>query len=477
MRTRIKGVPRARLLSTRLRYHGQMRWVAIGASARRLGEKIGDEGRALRGGAPTTVLEEVHQFRPAVVLVDTAWVLQDGLDQICELRQIDASLVVVKVGPLDRMLLLRGGLDAEVVPDADCAVLVAEIRRLGAVRAGRGLRGAGERSVLLVDDNEDLIEGVAEMLRRRGYAVICAPDGVRGLECLRTHAIQVVLTDQVMPVLPGTELIAAARRYDPRVVSLITTGAPTLELAARALRHGALEVVMKPVSLHQVVSLVDAARTRWAMGRSAETVAQPSVLRVLLVAADQNHGGEVGRQLDRADFQVSARVRDVPAATAFLLQHSVDVVLFDILPSQVVSVEPLLRLRNAARGAAMVAISPPEVAFGEGLRIAGVTRFVAAIEQLAPTLQSAVQSRIAREHMDSVVGEILVAEAVRESLVARSREGALVVDKRGYILAASPVAATLLRGPGGSVVGDLFDVPDEAGVAHQMTIGAHFQHR
>jgi two-component system, chemotaxis family, chemotaxis protein CheY len=70
-------------------------------------------------------------------------------------------------------------------------------------------------SVLLVEDNEDLRETLADSLRADGYAVATACDGAEALEALRVGALPAVLvTDLMMPVMSGWELVSRLRRDD-----------------------------------------------------------------------------------------------------------------------------------------------------------------------------------------------------------------------------------------------------------------------
>ena len=87
------------------------------------------------------------------------------------------------------------------------------------------LRGAG-RTALVVEDEAGLREVIRRMLERHGYSVLVAADGPSGIALSREHegAIDVLLTDVVMPRMQGTELADAIRVERPDIAVVFMTG-------------------------------------------------------------------------------------------------------------------------------------------------------------------------------------------------------------------------------------------------------------
>ncbi|HKC61415.1 MAG TPA: response regulator [Myxococcales bacterium] len=109
--------------------------------------------------------------------------------------------------------------------------------------------------VLLVEDDADLAEVTQAVLQQEGLQVAVAHDGREGLDLIEKLHPQVVVTDLVMPVLDGLELIRRhAARPAPRapVIALSAVGAKLR--AARDL--GAAEVLLKPVFPHELLQSV-----------------------------------------------------------------------------------------------------------------------------------------------------------------------------------------------------------------------------
>jgi CheY-like chemotaxis protein len=109
--------------------------------------------------------------------------------------------------------------------------------------------------VLLVEDDVDLAEVTQAALEQEGLQVAIAHDGLEALELIDKLRPQVVVTDLVMPVLDGLELIRRhAARPAPRAPVIAVSAVGARLRAAREL--GAAEVLLKPVFPHELLQSV-----------------------------------------------------------------------------------------------------------------------------------------------------------------------------------------------------------------------------
>src|SRR5687767_1197585 len=106
-----------------------------------------------------------------------------------------------------------------------------------------------KRSVLFVDDMEDTAELLAECVRRRGYTTFASMSGGDALELVANEAIDVVVTDVMMPGMSGIDLCASLRALRPELMVLLVTGRNTLPVAIEAIRAGAYDYISKPVKI------------------------------------------------------------------------------------------------------------------------------------------------------------------------------------------------------------------------------------
>ena len=124
------------------------------------------------------------------------------------------------------------------------------------------MEGSGLR-VLLVEDDDDNRELMAEVLAASGYEVLSAASGQDGLRTLSEHSVDVVVTDVGMPGMGGLEMAKAAKAIAPAVPVVIVTGWAERDDITRARGRDVDAVLIKPVdpdALTQAVS--DVARGR-----------------------------------------------------------------------------------------------------------------------------------------------------------------------------------------------------------------------
>jgi CheY-like chemotaxis protein len=112
------------------------------------------------------------------------------------------------------------------------------------------------QSVLIVDDEFGLADITADLLRDAGYEVALAINGQLGLDSLAAQPADIVLTDLMMPVMDGPEMIRRMRA-DPRfaaIPAVLMTALPEAVPSGEAAQHDA--VLIKPFSLAEVLALV-----------------------------------------------------------------------------------------------------------------------------------------------------------------------------------------------------------------------------
>jgi CheY-like chemotaxis protein len=111
--------------------------------------------------------------------------------------------------------------------------------------------------VLVVDDDEAFCEMMARHLRRKGFQVESAKDGLDAVQILRSSGpFCVMVTDLMMPGLSGLELLRRARKLDPLIEVIVITASGSIEMAISALREdGAFDYLTKPLELITELSL------------------------------------------------------------------------------------------------------------------------------------------------------------------------------------------------------------------------------
>lgn len=112
------------------------------------------------------------------------------------------------------------------------------------------------RTVLVVDDEEDIRILVRRALEREGYSVVVAADGAEALDIARAQPLDVVVLDLLMPGMDGPAVLGELRRIAEDAPVIILTGYPDGELMARALEFSPVTLVAKPARLDKIVEAV-----------------------------------------------------------------------------------------------------------------------------------------------------------------------------------------------------------------------------
>lgn len=107
-----------------------------------------------------------------------------------------------------------------------------------------------ERSkrILLVDDQIDVCEAMARLLRRDGYEIHVASSAQDAMRLLERQAIDIIVSDQRMPAMTGTAFLHDVQKRYPDTVRMILSGAADIDVVAKAMEDGAIyKFLTKPI--------------------------------------------------------------------------------------------------------------------------------------------------------------------------------------------------------------------------------------
>jgi signal transduction histidine kinase/FixJ family two-component response regulator len=110
--------------------------------------------------------------------------------------------------------------------------------------------------LLIVDDEEALMTALCDTLKAEGYATTGFTSATAALAQLRERQFDLLLTDLMMPEMDGIALLRAAQTVDPDLAGIVMTGHGTIDTAVQALRGGALDYVLKPFRLGNLLPVL-----------------------------------------------------------------------------------------------------------------------------------------------------------------------------------------------------------------------------
>ncbi|MBO5692001.1 MAG: sigma-54-dependent Fis family transcriptional regulator [Spirochaetaceae bacterium] len=111
-------------------------------------------------------------------------------------------------------------------------------------------------TILIIDDEKNIREGLSAALELDGYSVKLAANGAEGLALIEKGDIDLVITDLRMPGISGEEVLAKVRGESPGIPVIVLTGHGSIDTAVDAMRNGAYDFLTKPLSLDRLSLIV-----------------------------------------------------------------------------------------------------------------------------------------------------------------------------------------------------------------------------
>jgi DNA-binding NtrC family response regulator len=116
--------------------------------------------------------------------------------------------------------------------------------------------------VLLVDDEQQFVETLAQRLEARGFVVDTALDGDRCLAILKDKDLDVVVLDVQMPGRSGIDTLKEIKKLRPLSEVIMLTGHATVQMAIDGMKLGAYDFLMKPTEIDELVEKITKAHAR-----------------------------------------------------------------------------------------------------------------------------------------------------------------------------------------------------------------------
>ncbi len=113
--------------------------------------------------------------------------------------------------------------------------------------------------MMLVDDEERFLQTTSKLLAKKGYDVVTASSGTGALEKLISRNIHVVILDVKMPGMDGNATLKEIKKLYPMVEVIMLTGHATVESAIDGLKSGAIDYLMKPADIEEIIEKAEAA--------------------------------------------------------------------------------------------------------------------------------------------------------------------------------------------------------------------------
>jgi len=153
---------------------------------------------------------------------------------IAEGVESEAQLAFLRRNQCDQ---IQGFYFSRPLPPEDFAEMLRTGRTLN---LGETSQDEKKRTLLIVDDEPNILSALQRLLRRDGYRVLTAGSAAEGFELLALNEVQVIISDQRMPHMNGTEFLSRVKEMYPDTIRLVLSGYTDLKSITDAINHGAI---------------------------------------------------------------------------------------------------------------------------------------------------------------------------------------------------------------------------------------------
>jgi DNA-binding NtrC family response regulator len=190
---------------------------------------------------------------------------------------------------------------------------------------------SGKLRVLVVDDNEEFCKNVTDILELKGYEVMSAYDGFKGLEAVKENGFNLVLMDVKMPVMDGVEAYKKIKEIAADTPVIMVTAFAVEDLIREALQQGAYGSLKKPIDFDQLLELIEQATGKGTM--------------MLVADDDENLCANIQEVLSDKGYRVSVAY-DGNEAIDKAEKHNFDIMLLDMKLPALNGLETYLAIRE-----------------------------------------------------------------------------------------------------------------------------------
>jgi DNA-binding NtrC family response regulator len=116
--------------------------------------------------------------------------------------------------------------------------------------------------VLLIDDEKDFLDALAERMRTRDIDVTKSTSAKDALKKVETESYDAVVLDLLMPEMDGLEALKILLAKDPKLQVILLTGHATVQKGVEAMKLGAMELLEKPTNFETLMDKIKQAQAR-----------------------------------------------------------------------------------------------------------------------------------------------------------------------------------------------------------------------
>lgn len=195
--------------------------------------------------------------------------------------------------------------------------------------------------ILVVDDDTDAADSLAELFEMEGHDVQVAYSGESAIQAYRDGDFDIAFMDIMMPGKNGVESFFEIRKLRPDAKVYMMTGFSVEQLVQQAIENGAMGVLSKPLDLQKVVAVVDEVKPEGV---------------VLIAEDDPNFGPELADLISQGGYACRL-ASDRQEALACMSSDQLDILILDLKLPVIDGIEIYTRIKSSDRSVPTIIIT------------------------------------------------------------------------------------------------------------------------
>lgn len=173
----------------------------------------------------------------------------------------------------------------------------------------------GIRKILVVDDERNITDILATILKSRGYSVGTADNGKDAIEILKKESYDLVISDIRMPKMDGLTLLKEINKLKKDIITILLTGFATIDTAVESMKLGAFDYVVKPFDVTEIINVI--AKADRLFRKKSESIQLKEMASLYHISEAISHGSDLNNIFKIVINAISKEV-DADAITLYL---------------------------------------------------------------------------------------------------------------------------------------------------------------
>lgn len=198
-----------------------------------------------------------------------------------------------------------------------------------------------QTSILIIDDNQDLADGLAMVLEDENYQVSLAYNGINGIKVFDTDRFDIVFIDVKLPDMNGVEVFHYIHNKAPKVKTIMMTGFRVEQILAGVIDNADVEILRKPFEIKHVLEILNKIKNE----------------SIILIADDDPDFSEGMSEFLTEHGMKTILAKNGQEAVDGVLSNPVDVLVLDLRIPIMCGLEVYLQLKQQGRAVKTIIVT------------------------------------------------------------------------------------------------------------------------